>query len=951
MGWIFFLVMMVISFTVSELLRPQIKGEKAKPQDIGDFTFPTAEEGRVIPYVVGQVSIRASNVIWHGDQRQEPILNIQKIDGGWFHSDKEIETIIGYRYSVGMQLALCCGRIDSIKEIWIGEKQLWTGTAQDAGIYVNNENLFGGEEFGSGGISGWIRVHSGSTSQSANGYLSRWCKVGGVTPAYRGIAYIVFEGGYIGTSQSIQPWEVYVRRHPAQLSGTYKSIGTTEANPIHVAYEIFTQYLGFPTSSINWSNWYSAAQTLYNESNGFSINIDNPYEGIDIIKLIEDQIDGVFVLNNSTGLWEVNLIRGGYTLSNEPQIEDENTIEVKEFTRGGWEDTTNEIRLEFTNKNDRYQKTYAIAQDPANIKIQLGRVVSATVRMPGVKVPWLASQLAFRELRQRSYPLAKATVVVTREFWNLQVGDVVSFSNTLHGVENQAMRVQKIDTGNLSNSEIILDLIQDVFTIADSSFEINDNTLWDVQYEDLVAIPATEQIAFEAPLGFTRRGGVAEYARTVWCAGRSQGVGETKLNMVQRNGATSTFGSYYAAGSLYSLILIGTLSTDVPRRGYNYTFTVNTAGWDDVAKILRYMAPVDLGTAGDLCTNLIMVDDELMIVTNPTDSSGNLSCGLVYRGVMDTAVKPHSSGTKVYMIHTGGGLLGVSFTYPRKIDVKLLPENRYGTLAEASATAMTVTLDNRNLRPYPVNGIRFNNSSTWYQTTNVHMGYPVSSTEDGYGTRCQYHRRDYRNWDEIVNITTDAATIDSSFPAADTTQYQMKVYKDPSGTEVLLYTSAWNSGENYIDVLRNDLMAANGGLEPTECRFEFFVRHTKNSVVYTGTQPADHVVNMTTTYDTWFNLGALDDSDVSNSYTAPDTGSYTCNTVRVLPSGIVEYRINGGTWTATGITTSSASGTIPGVTATDTIEVRHTGTTGSQKNLFKIIAPTTSPNAIGVLIF
>lgn len=49
------------------------KPKPPKPASITDFDVPTAEEGREIPVVFGEVWITGPNVLWYGDLRSEPI--------------------------------------------------------------------------------------------------------------------------------------------------------------------------------------------------------------------------------------------------------------------------------------------------------------------------------------------------------------------------------------------------------------------------------------------------------------------------------------------------------------------------------------------------------------------------------------------------------------------------------------------------------------------------------------------------------------------------------------------------------------------------------------------------------------------------------------------------------------------------------------------------------------
>lgn len=65
--WQSFLWQVLIAIVVVVLFTPKPKGPKAATLD--DFDFPTAEEGRTIPLVIGTREISGPNVVWYGDLR------------------------------------------------------------------------------------------------------------------------------------------------------------------------------------------------------------------------------------------------------------------------------------------------------------------------------------------------------------------------------------------------------------------------------------------------------------------------------------------------------------------------------------------------------------------------------------------------------------------------------------------------------------------------------------------------------------------------------------------------------------------------------------------------------------------------------------------------------------------------------------------------------------------
>ena len=73
-AWINFVIqiaIMIVSAVISAALAP--KPKPPKPASITDFDVPTAEEGREIPVVFGEVWISGPNVLWYGDLTSSPI--------------------------------------------------------------------------------------------------------------------------------------------------------------------------------------------------------------------------------------------------------------------------------------------------------------------------------------------------------------------------------------------------------------------------------------------------------------------------------------------------------------------------------------------------------------------------------------------------------------------------------------------------------------------------------------------------------------------------------------------------------------------------------------------------------------------------------------------------------------------------------------------------------------
>lgn len=311
-------IVAVVSTVLSELLRPKPDIENAKPAGKGDFRFPTAEEGRKIPLIWGQVRLSGPNVTWWGDFKQIPIK--EKIKTGLW-SKKRI--IVGFRYFVGIDMALCRGNGTDVTlhQVWVGDKFLPGAHTGD----IDEGNFFGGSKYGNGGIQGTTEFFPGSTTQLASTYLSTFQDP---ITAQRGTAHLVFEGGWIGDSTNIKPWAFECSRFPnalftaadaAGVAGTYTNakriVNSSDLNIAEFIYEVLTneEWGMFRTSAqIDLENFAEVASTTFDEGNGFAMQLEREVPASELLNLAQEQADCVVYQDRSTGKFKIRLARQDY---------------------------------------------------------------------------------------------------------------------------------------------------------------------------------------------------------------------------------------------------------------------------------------------------------------------------------------------------------------------------------------------------------------------------------------------------------------------------------------------------------------------------------------------------------------------------------------------------------------------------------------------------------------
>lgn len=967
----FTLILFVVTILLNELLGPKPAVEDARPKGLGDFQFPTATEGRVVPLLWGRVRLRGPNVVWYGDLEQYALSKFIK-SGLW--SGKRV--ITGFRYYLGVQMALCRGPGCVLRRVWIGDTEVFNGTVStDGGTFdIDKPDLFGGSEYGSGGVLTRCDFYTGSSTQPVNSYLNTPARqqiasaITPTAPRYTGTCYIVarwlptdtetgvHEGAYLGNSTTIKPWSFEVERYPALFSGQSSGqnlIGTADANPINVVYEILTNTewgFGYPASDIDVgvaSSFKTASDTMIAEGNGFSLVLDRATKAKDLLQELQRQIDGVVFLNQSTGKWTVKLARADYSIGSVPQLTDDNVKEVRDFSRGSWNDTTNQIQVQYTKRGDEYKESYAVAQDMANAMIQGGgsvttaTVVSGQLNFPGVMNGTLASNIAWRELRGQAYPLARATLVVSREFWNVSIGDVCAWTSEALGFTQLPVRINRIDFGRLDQNEIVLQVVQDVFEFAAASYGNSPNTGWTAPTIDLAAYPAAEQLAFEAPRGILVRdpdfAGDATVSR-IFAAARRQS-GEVAFQIGQRNASGTPGGTYLADGDVVQFMRIGQITSGLVAGQANPVSSITISPGPDAQSALdASFADNSIDDMGVGLAGLVLVGNEFMLVSSATTSGGDVVLQAVYRGALDSVQESHAIGDDVYLVFVGAGLNESNIPNTHNVDVELRARSSSAVFA-GTPTVISFAMAKRAMRPYPPNAPTYNAGAPF--------GIPAvegaGSGANGLGFNVGWRRRRFDTSNEVSELLADFAP-DAS------TEYQVRVFVDPTGsnTEIAGSPFGWATGTGpvFINRLRLWEIAAAG----TRIRVEIEARHDIGSETDLRSRyDMIHDVIPTSANDGKFYLGGnLSASTPTNAYTALSTGTYVVNIGAAYASSVVQFRLNGGTWT-TAIAAGGTTGNITGVTASDVIELRHTVNQSPDPQYIELVNPAAVVVAYGTL--
>lgn len=781
-----FLVLLAIQavlFIATQLLAPKPDLENARPKGLGDFNFPTATEGRQIPVVWGTVEVQGPNVIWYGDLKIKEIT--EKVKTGMFSSD---EVVVGHRYSVGMDMAICHGQVDALRRIKVGiepvlEFDTYASPGSESGtaVSIDKPELFGG--FGEGGgVRGTLRFYNGYPNQTQNAYLTNLLGAD-KTPAYVDVCHAVWERGLIGESENIEAWSFEVSRwpNPLGLTSSRHKIGE-DANPACVLYEIYTDEvwgLDVDPGDMDIASFVAAGNTLATEGNGFSYVLDRTQSARDVAREVLRQIDGLIYQDPTTGKHVLKLLRNDYDVETIPQFDEDNLLDVKNFARASWNQTQNYVEIQYLDRDKEYTQTSARAQDLANVRILDGQQVLAQSLFPGVKSAALADSIAWRELRQLSYPLAKAQLVANREAASLKPGDVIRWSWQPYGISNIIMRVLQIGYGDLADGRVSLDCIEDVFSLGTALFASSAPTNWAPVSGQPTA--ATIELVRDLPFWFILTDPAS--------GGEAQ---ERVLSFVARpNDVCVSYDAWTNTGPSSAYERVSNAYPFVPTATLVNSYAENTADVDTVTEIviedvvdaedIAGAAAADIKTFGQglaLIQGATAADDEFVGFEGITDlGGGQYRLETIHRGLLDTLPQAHSAGARIWFLPAAVSGLRF-FGATDSVDVKNRPRTPKRDLDLTDATARALTFSSRTLRPLPPGGFKVQGSR-----------YPTALGAVDPALTWEHRNR-------LDPLILDQSDADSALGQDTDVEYELKFYDDNANTlirEVVLRSSGIHS--------------------------------------------------------------------------------------------------------------------------------------------------------------
>jgi hypothetical protein len=552
-------------------------------------------------------------------------------------------------------------------------------------------------------------------------------------------------------------------------------------NPAHIVYECITNRdwgMGYPVSVIDTAAFTAAADQLYAEGFGLCLLWTRTDTIENFLQSVMDHAGAVLVQSKTTGLFQFNLIRGGYDVSTLPVFTEDNLIELTSYEQPAISGATNEVVVQwFDPVNKAHQST--TAQALGAIQSQ-GVIVSASKDYPGLPTADLAARVAARDLAAVSTLLKRVQVKLDRSAFALLPGGLFVLNLPSHGVTNMVCRVGEVDYGTLTSGAIGITAVQDVFDMPATVYLGKQQSGWAAP--DQSALPSPYVAALEA-----------DY-RKVYLS-----LSAYDLSALPANAAYAGLVAARPSSAATSYFVNSAVGSATPSVHGSATFaptgtlSAAIAAFDTSIMIAN---GIDLAQVSVPCAAVF--DGETVAVTALNPMSG---VATIARGCVDTVPAPHAAGARIWFIDGYTGSDGVEYTTGETVVLQPLTTTSTGTLAASAAPSASVTLASRWEMPYPPANMMVQ-GTRWDQVNHINgSNFTISWAE----------RNRLTQQDQLVDNTQSTIS-----PEAGTT-YTITIY---GSSGAAIYTASgivgtswtWGTPDTTQTSLSIKLQAVRGGV-------------------------------------------------------------------------------------------------------------------------------------------
>lgn len=639
------------------------------------------------------------------------------------------KTTVGFQYWFGMHALLGAWPINRIVRGYTDNQDLISSPASSGEIPINALSIYSGGEIADG-IKGKIKLHLNGTPEFDSYLLTSYGIEETLVPRFDAVAHLVFNGmrtvqGAGSPATFEDDWEAlglapptvgdpidagagpfYFGNSPyprdflfiaertetdcpyaefALLPYTHEDYEITlnDFNPIVIYWEFFIK----DNPDLYGSTWASVAEAVFNEGLGVYF-----YSGGSDLEALEREIcryvNGRTFIDRSTGLKEIQLIRGGLDVESLPVILESDLIGEPEIVNPDRSIFVNTFDVNFTDRTKKFDSGALTVQDGAH-------VASYGVNRQTVDYPWitnrdLATSVAFRDLSGITGAGFSGTFRVSGLRPDLHNGSAFVLDLPSYDVSTVLCRIVSIRERGLRDNSVDVAFIQDTFGINVAPIVVNDLP----PLPTTLALPAVNQIAFEIPYYLGLLIGGDDFPAHVEA---NPAFGQMGLAVAAPNSRHIGYtiavdaGGGYVAGRTGTFVTYTTLQIDIERM--SDTIVVGPIYGIDVDKLLL------IGGTEFVRINTIDVSDPAAWVLT------------VGRGCIDTAPIAHVAGEGVFRV-SDASTDAVAYLDGTDIVIAAMTQTTSSILPATSASPMVIDFASRAIRPYPPGKFKIDGSYT-----------------------------------------------------------------------------------------------------------------------------------------------------------------------------------------------------------------------------------------------
>jgi hypothetical protein len=634
-----------------------------------------------------------------------------------------------YRLSVHFGFS---GRAHALRAVYVDDKTAWSGRqATQQALSVNAPNAFGGPKE-QGGLLGTIEYLPGGAAQTLpNRLAQRLGLTSSTSPAYRNITSLWFTGNessqilgdygygygidvpeydtsytYSASTGSGFTWSAnnpviaqsvdavleycpssdeFSELNPAhaQIANADAPEGWPDANPAHIIYAVSVDpAYGASTdlSLVDHGSFRACAATLHAEGFGLSLIRTSPEATDQFISDILGHINGSVFTHPLTGLLTMRLYRDDYDSAALTALTPANARLLKAARTQGAQ-LGNQVTVKYTNPQNEADASVT-RQTLAGIDAQNG-ISAADRNFYGIRKAALAEAVCERELRQVSTPLlvGEVEIIDPALHGDCFPGAVFRLAFPRRGLDGIVIRLLEVQQATLKSPKVIAKFSEDIFSVRKSPiYSPPPPSQW-VRPEALPEA-ATAVVTMNTPYFWDVEDGVSPE----WPAGYPFFVaGAPNRDAVDYDLVTYAAATGWRSRGLKSFV-------DYRVTDFALTASANSIAksfWTDPVTCPAVGAFLLMGSGSDLGTEIAYVYDS-------TDTHW-----LLYRGVLDTAPRAHSSGVGVWCVLQPSRHVDQQEERAsgEVANYRLLVRTSKGQLALASAPNLALTCTDRTHKP------------------------------------------------------------------------------------------------------------------------------------------------------------------------------------------------------------------------------------------------------------